>query len=182
MITLPAITRPLRWAAALLLLACSSPLYASTPEARKNGAYAYSADNTPLNIILEDFTNSFGVDINIGTLPDSNVTGRLRAASPEAFLNRLALEYRFQWFVYNNTLYVSPLSAQTSRRTEISPDAAPDIKQALKGVGLLEPRFGWGELPDEGVVLVTGPPEYVNLIADFAKNRTRQKRINRRKR
>ncbi len=182
MITLPAITRPLRWAAALLLLACSSPLYASTPEAWKNGAYAYSADNTPLNIILEDFTNSFGVDINIGTLPDSNVTGRLRAASPEAFLNRLALEYRFQWFVYNNTLYVSPLSAQTSRRLEISPDAAPDIKQALKGVGLLEPRFGWGELPDEGVVLVTGPPEYVNLIADFAKNRTRQKRINRRKR
>ena len=169
MITLPAITRPLRWAAALLLLACSSPLYASTPEAWKNGAYAYSADNTPLNIILEDFTNSFGVDINIGTLPDSNVTGRLRAASPEAFLNRLALEYRFQWFVYNNTLYVSPLSAQTSRRLEISPDAAPDIKQALKGVGLLEPRFGWGELPDEGVVLVTGPPEYVNLIADFAK-------------
>ena len=168
MITLPAITRPLRWAAALLL-ACSSPLYASTPEAWKNGAYAYSADNTPLNIILEDFTNSFGVDINIGTLPDSNVTGRLRAASPEAFLNRLALEYRFQWFVYNNTLYVSPLSAQTSRRLEISPDAAPDIKQALKGVGLLEPRFGWGELPDEGVVLVTGPPEYVNLIADFAK-------------
>ncbi len=169
MITLPAITRPLRWAAALLLLACSSPLYASTPEAWKNGAYAYSADNTPLNIILEDFTNSFGVDINIGTLLDSNVTGRLRAASPEAFLNRLALEYRFQWFVYNNTLYVSPLSAQTSRRLEISPDAAPDIKQALKGVGLLEPRFGWGELPDEGVVLVTGPPEYVNLIADFAK-------------
>lgn len=169
MITLPAITRPLRWAAALLLLACSSPLYASTPEAWKNGAYAYSADNTPLNIILEDFTNSFGVDIIIGTLPDSNVTGRLRAASPEAFLNRLALEYRFQWFVYNNTLYVSPLSAQTSRRLEISPDAAPDIKQALKGVGLLEPRFGWGELPDEGVVLVTGPPEYVNLIADFAK-------------
>lgn len=168
MITLPAVKRLLRWTAALLLL-CAGTLHASTPEAWRNGAYAYSADNTPLSIILEDFTNSFGVDINLGTLPDSNVTGRLRAVSPEAFLNRLALEYRFQWFVYNNTLYVSPLAAQTSRRLEISPDAAPDIKQALKGIGLLEPRFGWGELPDEGVVLVTGPPEYVNLIADFAK-------------
>ncbi|YCH31139.1 type III secretion system outer membrane ring subunit SctC [Erwinia sp. D4-22] len=168
MSTLPAVKPLLRWTAALLLL-CAGALHASTPEAWKNGAYAYSADNTPLSIILEDFTNSFGVDINLGSLPDSNVTGRLRAVSPEAFLNRLALEYRFQWFVYNNTLYVSPLAAQTSRRLEISPDAAPDIKQALKGVGLLEPRFGWGELPDEGVVLVTGPPEYVNLIADFAK-------------
>ncbi|TGH91721.1 EscC/YscC/HrcC family type III secretion system outer membrane ring protein, partial [Escherichia coli] len=80
--------------------------HARMPDEWKNGAYAYSADNTPLSIILEDFATSFGVEINLGTLGDSNVTGKLRAESPEAFLNRLALEYRFQWFVYNNTLYV----------------------------------------------------------------------------
>ncbi|WP_156322017.1 type III secretion system outer membrane ring subunit SctC [Winslowiella iniecta] len=155
---------------ALTLLTLSiSSASARAPDEWKNGAYAYSADNTPLSIILEDFANSFGVEINLGTLGDSNITGKLRADSPQAFLNRLSLEYRFQWFVYNNTLYVSPQSAQSSQRLEISPDAAPDIKEALRGVGLLEPRFGWGELPDEGVVLVTGPPEYVRLIADFAR-------------
>ncbi|MBP2169581.1 type III secretion protein C [Erwinia toletana] len=159
-----------RIVAAITLLAFSiSSASARAPEEWKNGAYAYSADNTPLSIILEDFANSFGVEINLGTLGDSNITGKLRADSPEAFLNRLSLEYRFQWFVYNNTLYISPQSAQSSQRLEISPDAAPDIKEALRGVGLLEPRFGWGELPDEGVVLVTGPPEYVRLIADFAR-------------
>lgn len=159
-----------RLLAAMTLLALSiGSATARAPDEWKNGAYAYSADNTPLSIILEDFANSFGVEINLGTLGDSNITGKLRADSPQAFLNRLALEYRFQWFVYNNTLYVSPQSAQSSQRLEISPDAAPDIKEALRGVGLLEPRFGWGELPDEGVVLVTGPPEYVRLIADFAR-------------
>ena len=156
-------------ALAMLLALSLSTAQARAPEEWKNGAYAYSADNTPLSIILEDFASSFGVEINLGSLGDSNLTGKLRADSPEAFLNRLALEYRFQWFVYNNTLYVSPQSAQSSQRLEISPDAAPDIKEALRGVGLLEPRFGWGELPDEGVVLVTGPPEYVRLIADFAR-------------
>lgn len=142
---------------------------ASTPEEWKSGAYAYSADNTPLSVIMEDFANSHGVDVNVEGLPDTFVTSRLRSDSAEAFLNRLALEYRFQWFVYNNTLYVSPQSSQTSRRLKISQDAAPDLKQALQGVGLLEPRFGWGELPDEGVVLVTGPPKYVDLVADFSK-------------
>ncbi|WP_213989510.1 type III secretion system outer membrane ring subunit SctC [Sodalis sp. dw_96] len=142
---------------------------ATTPDEWKSGAYAYSADNTPLNIVLKDFATSHGVDINLGTLGDSAVSGNLRADSPEGFLDRMALQYRFQWFVYNNTLYISPQEAQTSRRLEISPDAAPDIKQALQGIGLLEPRFGWGELPDDGVVLVTGPPEYVALIENFTK-------------
>ncbi|MGP3591673.1 type III secretion system outer membrane ring subunit SctC [Vagococcus sp. WN89Y] len=161
---------PGRLLAAITLLVLSMGISnARVPDEWKNGAYAYSADNTPLSIILEDFASSFGVEVHLGTLGDSNVTAKLRADNPEAFLNRLALEYRFQWFVYNNTLYVSPQSAQTSRRIEISPEAAPDLKEALRGVGLLEPRFGWGELPDEGVVLVTGPPEYVRQITDFAR-------------
>ena len=167
MLKFPVICR--LWAAVIVLMLSVGSATARVPDEWKNGAYAYSADNTPISIILEDFASSFGVEINLGTLGDSNVTGKLRADSPEAFLNRLALEYRFQWFVYNNTLYVSPQSEQTSQRLEISPDAAPDIKEALRGVGLLEPRFGWGELPDEGVVLVTGPPEYVRLIADFTR-------------
>ena len=167
MLTFPVLRRLM--AVVMLLVLSTGTGSARVPDEWKNGAYAYSADNTPLSIILEDFASSFGVEVHLGTLGDSNVTGKLRSDSPEAFLNRLALEYRFQWFVYNNTLYVSPQSAQTSRRLEISPDAAPDIKEALRGVGLLEPRFGWGELPDEGVVLVTGPPEYVRQIAEFTR-------------
>ncbi|WP_231566749.1 MULTISPECIES: type III secretion system outer membrane ring subunit SctC [Erwinia] len=159
--------RPLLLAVAIGLSVSHS--YANTPDDWKDGAYAYSADNTPLSVILQDFASSHGVDANVTGLPDTFVTARLRSDSAEAFLNRLALEYRFQWFVYNNTLYVSPQSEQTSRRLKISADAAPDIKQALEGVGLLEPRFGWGELPDEGVVLVSGPPKYVDMIADFSK-------------
>lgn len=161
--------------AALLLCAGISAVPAVTPSEWKNGAYAYSADNTPLGVILEDFADSFGVTLYESPLPDANVTGKLRSDSPEAFLNRLALEYRFQWFVYNDTLYVSEQSAQVSRRLEISPEAATDIKQALKGVGLLDPRFGWGELPDEGMVLVTGPPEYVAMIADFTQKSEKPK-------
>lgn len=179
MLTLPAIPHLRRLALpALLLCAGIGAVQAATPDEWKNGAYAYSADNTPLGVILEDFADSFGVTLYDSSMPDSNVTGKLRSGSPETFLNRLALEYRFQWFVYNDTLYVSAQSAQVSRRLEISPDAAPDIKQALKGVGLLDPRFGWGELPDEGVVLVTGPPEYVAMIADLTKKSEKPKHDN----
>ncbi|MEE3642124.1 type III secretion system outer membrane ring subunit SctC [Brenneria sp. HEZEL_4_2_4] len=149
-------------------------LHAATPPEWNKGAYAYSAEQTPLSIILTDFANSYGVDLVLGNISDNEVSAKIRADSPVAFLDRLALEHRFQWFVYNNALYVSPQDEQASVRLEISPDAAPDLKQALSGIGLLDPRFGWGELPDEGVVLVTGPQAYIDLIRNFSQQREKQ--------
>ncbi|MBN3207051.1 type III secretion system outer membrane ring subunit SctC [Pectobacterium brasiliense] len=148
--------------------------HAATPADWSKGAYAYSAEQTPLSAILTDFANSHGVDLVLGNIADNEVTAKIRADNPTLFLDRLALEHRFQWFVYNNALYVSPQDEQASVRLEISPDAAPDIKQALSGIGLLDTRFGWGELPEEGVVLVTGPQAYIDLIRNFSQQREKQ--------
>ncbi|MBN3341950.1 type III secretion system outer membrane ring subunit SctC [Pectobacterium brasiliense] len=148
--------------------------HAATPTDWNKGAYAYSAEQTPLSVILTDFANSHGVDLVLGNIADNEVTAKIRADNPTLFLDRLALEHRFQWFVYNNALYVSPQDEQASVRLEISPDAAPDIKQALSGIGLLDTRFGWGELPEEGVVLVTGPQAYIDLIRNFSQQREKQ--------
>ena len=146
----------------------SAAVSAQTPADWQNGAYAYSAQSTPLRTVLQDFASSHGVNLRSGDVPDSVVDGRLRSDSGVAFLDRLALQYRFQWFVYNGSLFVSPQLAETSKRISVSADAAPDLKQALRDVGLLEDKFGYGELPDDGVVIVTGPPEYVALVADFS--------------
>lgn len=146
-------------------------VHAATPSSWNKGAYAYSAENAPLSQVLQDFADSHGVELRLGQIPDHAVNGKIRAESPVAFIDRLALEHHFQWFVYSNTLYVSPQDEQTSVSLEISPEAAPDLKQALTGIGLLDPHFGWGELPEEGVVLVTGPQEYVNLVSSFARKR-----------
>jgi type III secretion protein C len=39
-----------------------------------------------------------------------------------------------------------------------------NLRQVMTNLGLLNPRFGWGELPDQGVVILSGPPAYVRLI------------------
>nr|ABA39798.2 HrcC [Erwinia pyrifoliae] len=164
---------------ALLMLCATLPAGAQTPADWKEQSYAYSADRTPLSTVLQDFADGHSVDLQLGNVEDAEVTAKIRADNASAFLDRLALEHHFQWFVYNNTLYVSPQDEQSSERSEISPDAAPDIKQALSGIGLLDPRFGWGELPDDGVVLVTGPPQYLELVKRFSEQR--EKKEDRRK-
>ena len=133
---------------------------AGVPEEWRQSAYAYEASQTPLTKVLSDFASSYGVGLDSRGITGV-VDAKIRAGNAQEFLDRLALEHQFQWFLYNGKLYVSPQSGQVSQRLEVSADAAPDLKQALTDIGLLDKRFGWGELPDEGVVLVSGPARYV---------------------
>ncbi|MBT2298551.1 type III secretion system outer membrane ring subunit SctC [Pseudomonas fluorescens] len=155
-----------------LLGALAWPAMAAVPEEWRTSAYAYEASQTPLETVLRDFANAYGVGLKLSGV-SGVVDAKLRAANAQEFLDRLALEHQFQWFFYNGQLYVSPQSTQVSQRLEVSADAAPDLKQALTDIGLLDKRFGWGELPDEGVVLISGPSRYVEFVRGFSQQKVK---------
>ena len=159
----------------LLLVTClltpvSSTLAAIPPE-WKNTAYAYEAEHKPLREVLEDFGQTFGTQLQIEGLLEGTVNGKIRANTPQSMLDRLGVEHRFQWYLYNNTLYISTLDQQESARLEVSSETISDLKQALTDIGLLDSRFGWGELPEDGVVLVSGPKSYIQQIKQFSSQR-----------
>lgn len=137
--------------------------HASAPDSWRHNDYAYDAHDTPLSTVLADFAREFGVTLDMPDVPVV-INGQIRAASPVAFLERLAGQYQLQWFVYSGTLYVSPASDQTSARLNAGESSVDDLKQALEQTALLDSRFGWGALPDDGAVLVSGPSRYVTLV------------------
>lgn len=149
-----------------LFVVAVMPAWALPPESWKRTAYAYDAQRTDLMTALGDFAREFGLALDMPPM-DGVVDGRIRADNPQGFLDRLGREYHFQWFVFNDTLYISPTQEQTSARIEVSTEAVDDLEAALDKIGLLDPRFGWGLLPDEGVVLVRGPAKYVQFIRDY---------------
>lgn len=154
----------------LLLAPLHSPL-AAIPSDWKNTAYAYEAEHKPLREVLEDFAQTFGTQLQVDGLLDGTVNGKIRANTPQSMLDRLAVEHRFQWYLYNNTLYISTLDLQESARLEVASETVADLKRALTDIGLLDSRFGWGELPDDGVVLVSGPKRYIEQIKQFSSQR-----------
>jgi type III secretion protein C len=153
------------------LLAPAHTSFAAIPAEWKNTAYAYEAEHKPLREVLEDFAQAFGTQLQIEGLLEGNVNGKIRANTPQSMLDRLAVEHRFQWYLYNNTLFVSTLDQQESARLEVSSETIADLKQALTDIGLLDSRFGWGELPEDGVVLVSGPKRYIEQIKHFSSQR-----------
>jgi type III secretion protein C len=101
------------------------------------------------------------------------VAGAVKAPNAVEFLDRLAATSRFQWFVHNRVLYISPGSDMASERIEISLDAMSDAKSALMGIGLFDARFGWGEMPESSAVMVSGPREYLRLVREAIAERDR---------
>jgi type III secretion protein C len=153
------------------LLAPAQDALAAIPAEWKNTAYAYEAQYKPLREVLEDFAQTFGTQLQIEGLLEGNVNGKIRANTPQSLLDRLGVEHRFQWYLYNNTLHISTLDQQESARLEVSSETIADLKQALTDIGLLDSRFGWGELPEDGVVLVSGPRRYIEQIKQFSSQR-----------
>ncbi len=147
-----------------------------TPPEWKDLTYSHVGSTDSLARVLGDFCGVLGLRLEMpATEMARRPSGALGGATnPAGFLDRLASRHGFSWFVYAGTLYVDAGRHLAAHRLELRGDSASGIKQALVGLGLFEPRFGWGE-PDErsSVVLLSGPPSYVGLVRDVVSKFTR---------
>ena len=157
------IVRLLRAAIVCASLLGAGSALGAVPASWKDTGFAIDASGMTLQNVFEEFGRVYGVRLSYGLPQDVLAKGRLKASGGVEFLDRLAQPYRFRWFVYNDTLYIVPRDDNASVRLQVGQDAVQDAKQALIGIGLFDSRFGWGELPDEGIVIVSGPRAYVDL-------------------
>lgn len=150
------------WAALLLALACSWGQAAPAPW--PNAPFQYFAQQTPLSKVLADFTQAFGLRLELSPQVQGKVQGNYRASSPGEFLDTLGASYGLQWYYRDGMLYVSSATEAVSRSVRASRRELGTLKEQLTSLGVLEARFGWGEFPERGVILLSGPPAYVRQV------------------
>jgi type III secretion protein C len=151
----------------LAVSAWAPPCAAVTPVAWKDTLYSYRGGGAALGERLEALAHTMGLRLRLqdGKLAKAPARPETAASNVAAYLDRLAAEQRFQWFVYNGTLYVS--DGAVTERLSLGGMSGADARQALIGLGLFEEKFGWGELDDTAcAVVVAGPPAYVALLKD----------------
>jgi len=139
----------------------------AAPVPWQEATFSYFSDKQELHTVLENFAKTFGLELqaSVAVLAKKDiVAGRLTSASPTEFLNQLASSYGLQWFYYGGILYVSRNFETATRTVAASGISLANFRKALTDLGVLEPKFGWGEVPDRGVAMVSGPPAYVDLV------------------
>ena len=153
-----------------LLATCVTMGMVSTPATAgpapwPDAAFSYYAEGQPLSKVLTDFAASFNLTLELTSPVTDKVTGRFNVKNPTEFMDRLTGTFGLQWFTHAGVLHVSR-SQDTLVKSipSASLNSGANIRQVLSSLGVLEPRFGWGELTEQGVVVVSGPPAYVRLI------------------
>lgn len=152
-----------------------SQVMASTPDFWKKSGFSFQGNDTPLHEVLKEFSLSYGVELIVSPGVSGYVEGWHRADAGDEFLSKLGVKYQFQWFVFKGKLYISPNSDDIVKRIKVDKKSSVSVEDALKGVDLFEKKFGWGELKQEGVVLVSGPKAYVDLVVDLIEHQEEDK-------
>ena len=149
-----------------VVLACQVALVQAAVPPWPEASFTFMGGSTRLIKVLNSFGQTFGLQVSLSDgvrANDAPIDGKLTASTPTEFLNQLAATYGLVWFYREGTLHVSRVNEITTRALPM-PGGGTGLRTALSQLGLIDPKFGWGELAERGVVIVTGPPTYVDLI------------------
>jgi type III secretion protein C len=155
---------------ALALVVSVSPVAPSqaAPVPWPEVTFTFIAEKQHIADVLGSFTKNFGLQLQASASVLSGqdkVSGKFTMASPTEFLNQLSATYGLQWFYYAGILYVSKNAEFATRSITPNGISLPEFRRALTDLGVVDPKFGWGELTDRGVAMISGPPAYVDLVA-----------------
>ena len=150
--------------------ALTSPASLAGPPPWQDATFTLYAERKPLRTVLREFAAAFSLSVQMPDDLSGSVNGRFTTASPTEFIDRLGSTYGFVWFTHAGTLFISRTQDMVVRSIAGGATGAGNkLKQVLTDLKVLDPRFGWGDLPDQGIVIVSGPPAYVQLVESTIK-------------
>lgn len=169
---LPALRLQFVWFAAMfaaMAVLSPAPSFAGPPP-WQDSTFTFYAERKPLRTVLREFAAAFSLSVQMPDDLSGSVSGRFTTASPTEFIDRLGSTYGFVWFTHAGTLFVSRTQDMVVRSIAGGATGPGNkLKQVLTDLKVLDPRFGWGDLPDQGIVIVSGPPAYVQLVESTIK-------------
>jgi type III secretion protein C len=131
--------------------------------------FKYFARQYPLPRVMNDFANTFGLKLELSPLVEGQVSGDYSAATPAQFLNAITSSYGLDWYYQDGVLHVGKSLEWVTRVLHVGLVGrdVSSLKAELSNLGVYEPRFGWAEFPERGVVIVAGPLSYVNEVTSI---------------
>ncbi len=130
--------------------------------------YAYFGNDDSLQEVLQNFAGSYYMPINISETVQGSVNGKIGPMTPVDFLDHLANIYGFIWYFDGHTLFVYDGGASNQQIISLSYLSVSQFKETLKKIGIWDGRFFWKEQSNEGLVFISGPPRYTELISQTA--------------
>lgn len=130
--------------------------------------YRYVVVDQDLRTVLEEFGRNTGVRIALAEGVKGRVRGNLPQVPPGEFLEAVAKSYGLDWYFDGAVLHISTTGEAGTRFIDLHGLSYAHLAAGLGRAGVTDPRFVLREGPSLGTVLVSGPPRYLQLVAEAA--------------
>lgn len=129
-------------------------------------AYTHMASDESLQDLLRGFLANQGIVGVISEAVDGKVNGRFQKWTPNKFFNHMTSAYGLIWYYDGATLYIYR-GEETISQMFTAPNLGLErLRRALSQVDILDPRFPLRAIEEEGILYVSGPARYVDLVEE----------------
>lgn len=133
-----------------------------------SGDSVYTVLNADLRDALHQFCDDVHVRVSLSDAVKGRVRGRVSAASPRAFLDLITSMYSLDWYYDGYILYVTENGEGVTKLIDVSGIDTNLLVKALAVADVTDKRFPLRILPNASQITVSGPPRYVDLVAQTA--------------
>ena len=163
-------------AAAGLASADEAPAAPSIPW--KMPSYTLVARDLDLRVALDTFAVAEGLSVVMSESVLGRFSGDFKGVKPADFLDRIATTHNLIWYYDGAALYVYGAGEIATMLIDLQYMKAGEVRSMLAELGVEDARFPLKTTSNDELIMVSGPPRYVALVAEMiAKaDRLREKR------
>lgn len=147
--------------------AVSAPPCAKTNIPWKTAAYTLVARDMDLRTALDTFAVAEGLSVVMSESVQGVFSGEFRDVPPDDFLNRLATIHNLTWYYDGAALYLYGAGEIRTLLLDLTYMKAGEVRAMLAELGVEDARFPLKTTSNDEIVLVSGPPRYVALVAEL---------------
>ncbi len=152
-------------AAAGLVSAGVAPVAPSIPW--KMPAYTLVARDMDLRVALDTFAVAEGLSVVMSQSVAGRFSGDFKDIHPGDFLDRIATTHNLMWYYDGAALYVYGAGEIATMLVDLKYMKAAEVRQMLAELGVEDMRFPLRTTSNDELVMVSGPPRYVSLVAEM---------------
>lgn len=126
--------------------------------------FEYYGEGDSLRKVITALASNADISVNVSSNIDDSFNGHLRYASSLKALDYLASAYDLIWYFDGATLHVNRSAEQQSQMIRLELVTTSQLKQTMQDLELWDPRFEWRTIQHTNMIMVSGPPRYIELI------------------
>ncbi len=153
--------------AVLAVVLMASLAVRSSPIPWKMPTYTLVARDMDLRVALDTFAVAQGLSIVTSQSVAGSFSADFKDVPPGEFLDRIATTHNLMWYYDGAALYVYGAGEIATMLVDLKYMKAGEVRRMLAELGVEDSRFPLKTTSNDELVMVSGPPRYVALVAEM---------------